>query len=190
MLRTRELRFPLWMTDNRDGVPGWRYSAHKRRWIRFPTNASGPNDNICITSFRHHSPTKHISLLPRPMASSRIGLPNTVPYSTQSRSQSIIIRSISGTVPGLLDPSQPSRILRNPIHKLSFASFDLTTAITSSDISDLLKLSIDYELCGPKRMVIETTVSGENFWSFVRNAKREEGCVDEGIWPRVVEICG
>jgi hypothetical protein len=41
-----------------------------------------------------------------------------------------------------------------------------------------------------KRVVIETTSNGESFWRFVPRAKREEGCEDEGVWPRIIEVCG
>ena len=124
------------------------------------------------------------------MASSSPGSSNKIPSAAQSRSPPIITDSINGAAPGFFDPSQPTRPRRHPTHKLSFASFDQFTATASSDISDLRKTFLHNELFKPKRVVIETTANGESFWRFVPNAKREDGCVDEGSWPRVVEICG
>jgi hypothetical protein len=99
-------------------------------------------------------------------------------------------RKISGSVPGLLDPAQPERLLRMPDSRLSFAAFDPRAASGLQEIPDLRKLSLNEELYRPKRVVIETTPSGESFWRFVPKARREEGVLDEGKWPRVVEICG
>lgn len=104
--------------------------------------------------------------------------------------------SISGSTPGVLDPSQVNRLLRQPNSKLSFASFDPRTAHIdgTKDFPDLGKLSLDEqsEHCRPKRIVIETTPKGASFWRFVPRARMEEGVLlhDEGFWPRVVEICG
>src|ERR1700676_1015315 len=103
-------------------------------------------------------------------------------------------RSISGTTPGLLDPSQPSRLLRLSTSTLSFASFDPRTAFVddTKDFPNIANLSTQNEHHRPKRIVIETTPNGVNFWRFVPRARKEHGVVvlDEGVWPRVVEICG
>ncbi|KAG0706138.1 hypothetical protein DFH29DRAFT_205702 [Suillus ampliporus] len=99
-------------------------------------------------------------------------------------------RIIRGTEPGLLDPTQPSRLLRFPDSRLSFASFDPRTALAGEDVPDLRKLSIDEDLPPPKRIVIETTSKGTSFWRFVPKARLDEGARDEGFWPRVIEICG
>lgn len=102
-------------------------------------------------------------------------------------------RSISGTTPGILDPSQPSRLLRLPTATLSFASFDPRTAYVDGN-KGFPNLPADgqSEHYRPKRIVIETTPNGENFWRFVPRARKEDGVwmLDEGTWPRVVEICG
>ncbi|KAJ7647326.1 hypothetical protein FB45DRAFT_998488 [Roridomyces roridus] len=98
--------------------------------------------------------------------------------------------SISGTVPGLLDKQQSQRLLRRPSSTLSFASFDPRTALGDHGW-DLRGLSLNEELYRPKRVVIETTCGGEaSTWRFVPKARLEEGVVDEGQWPRVIEICG
>lgn len=92
---------------------------------------------------------------------------------------------ISGTVPGLLDLTQPARLLRHPTNRLFFASYDPLTAATS----DQRRLPMHNQ---PRsdRVVIEMTLGGESFWRFVPDATLENGCVHEGHWPRVVYICG
>ncbi|KAH7929878.1 hypothetical protein BV22DRAFT_1125410 [Leucogyrophana mollusca] len=99
------------------------------------------------------------------------------------------IPNIRGTKPGLLDPSQRGRLLRFN-GSLSFASFDPHTAHVVDDVPDIRGLSIDETLPPPKRIVIESTSSGTSFWRFVPRACLDEGVVDEGLWPRVVDICG
>lgn len=109
-----------------------------------------------------------------------------------------IPRSISGTTPGILDPSQPARLLRLPASKLSFADFDPSIAhvnpASPGTFPTLQNLSLagESEQYRPKRIVIETTPEGKSFWRFVPRARREDDVSlhDEGSWPRVVEICG
>ena len=110
--------------------------------------------------------------------------------SSQPFPENTLKRSISGQCPGLLDPLQPSRLLRVPNSKLSFAAFDPRTATADKDIPDLRKLSINEELYRPKRVVIETAPDGSSFWRFVPRARRDDDAEDEGHWPRVVNICG
>lgn len=112
------------------------------------------------------------------------------PVPTHTAGPSHAPRIIRGTEPGLLDPTQPSRLLRAPDSKLSFASFDPRTALAGEDIPDLHKLSIGEDLPPPKRIVIETTPKGTSFWRFVPKARLDGGVRDEGFWPRVVDICG
>ena len=104
-----------------------------------------------------------------------------------SSSQTHVPLSIYGSVPGVIDPSQPARLLSDPNSKLSFASFHPRTA---SSHQDPRKLSTREELCSSRRIVIETLPSGESFWRWVPRAKGVENVEDEGQWPRVVEICG
>ena len=105
-------------------------------------------------------------------------------------------RSIGGATPGILDPSQPTRLLRLPTSTLSFASFDPHTAYVdgTKGFPNVGQLSPDEqnEHYRPKRIVIETTPNGERFWRFVPRARKVDsvGMQDEGIWPRVIEICG
>ncbi|KAN0090905.1 hypothetical protein V8E55_004471 [Tylopilus felleus] len=98
------------------------------------------------------------------------------------------LRVLRGTQPGLLDPSQPSRLLRFPDSKLSFASFDPKTALPEDSSSQ--KSNNTGNIPPPKRIVIETTSKGASFWRFVPRARLEEGAQDEGVWPRVIDICG
>lgn len=96
---------------------------------------------------------------------------------------------ITGSAPGRLDPTQPDRLLRLPHSKLSFASFDPRAASSHHDL-DFRKLSLNEALYQPKRVVIETAPTGESAWRFVPKAQRDEGVLDEGRWPRVIDICG
>ncbi|KAJ7072322.1 hypothetical protein C8F01DRAFT_973331 [Mycena amicta] len=97
--------------------------------------------------------------------------------------------SISGCVPGILDPDQRHRLLRRPSSTLSFASFDPRVASADHGLG-MRALSLNEELYRPKRVVIETTCSGQSFWRFVPRARLDEGVEDEGTWPRVIDICG
>lgn len=102
----------------------------------------------------------------------------------------IRIAQISGSVPGVLDPGQPERLFRWPNSKLSFAAFDPRTASSGQGIPDLRKLSLNEELYRPKRVVVETAPTGESYWRFVPSARKEDGVIDEGTWPKVIELCG
>ncbi|KAF8625411.1 hypothetical protein AX15_005375 [Amanita polypyramis BW_CC] len=100
------------------------------------------------------------------------------------------IRESSGPVPGLLDPTQPERLLRLPGSRLQFAAFDPLTATARQDHAGLRKLSIKEELCRPRRIIVEIAPSGDSFWRYVPNAHLEDGVEDEGMWPRAINICG
>lgn len=66
--------------------------------------------------------------------------------------------SISGTTPGVLDSTQPLRLLRRPSSTLSFATFD--PRVASADHGwDLRSLSLNEELYRPKRVVIGAVAS-------------------------------
>lgn len=101
-------------------------------------------------------------------------------------------RQVSGTFPGVLDPTQPSRILQTQASILSFASYE-PRAATSEQIPDFGNLSLNddhSERCRSKRIVIETVPGRGNFWRFVPNAVREQYVEDEGAFPRLIRICG
>ncbi|KAL0957228.1 hypothetical protein HGRIS_001042 [Hohenbuehelia grisea] len=99
-------------------------------------------------------------------------------------------RKLTGSKPGIFDPTQPARLLRLPNGSLAFASFDPRTATSCSHSPDVRKLSLNEQLYRPKRVVLETLPNGETFWRFVPKARWEEGVLDEGAWPRMVNICG
>ncbi|KZT26725.1 hypothetical protein NEOLEDRAFT_1131729 [Neolentinus lepideus HHB14362 ss-1] len=100
-------------------------------------------------------------------------------------------QSSGKSVPGQYDPSQSGRLLRFPGSKLSFASFHPRAASAWRDaLPDINKLSLNEELYRPKRVVIETTADGQSSWRFVPRAKCELGVEDEGVWPRIVDLCG
>ena len=99
------------------------------------------------------------------------------------------VRQVSGTIPGVLDPTQPSRILQTQTSVLSFASYEPRTA-TSEPIPDFGSLSLDDERYRPKRIVIETIPGKGNFWRFLPNAIKEQYVEDEGTFPRLIKICG
>jgi hypothetical protein len=92
---------------------------------------------------------------------------------------------LSGTIVGLLDSQQATRLLSTPDSKLYFATFHPRTASASAR-----KLSTQDELCSQKRVVIETLASGESFWRWVPRAKGVDAAGGEGSWPRVINICG
>ncbi|KAJ4483421.1 hypothetical protein J3R30DRAFT_3284694 [Lentinula aciculospora] len=100
------------------------------------------------------------------------------------------VRKLTGSTPGILDPTQRDRLLTLSQSTLSFASFNPRTATSSHSTPDARNLSLNEELYNPKRIVIETYPSGETFWRFVPKTRLDEGVVDEGNWPRVVDICG
>ncbi|KAJ8519926.1 hypothetical protein ONZ45_g3158 [Pleurotus djamor] len=100
------------------------------------------------------------------------------------------LRKLSGPVPGLLDPTQPARLLRGPKGTLTFASFDPHAASAKLDLQDVQKISLNSDPYRPKRVVIDFMPNGQNRWRFVPKARLEEGVTDEGTWPRTVDICG
>lgn len=94
-------------------------------------------------------------------------------------------------MPSQLDPTQSSRILRDPHSCLSFASFDPLTANPAA--RDIGGVGDDKDRGGrvpPKRIVVEVFSNGAATWRFVPKAKYDEGVLDEGSWPRLVEVCG
>ncbi|KAI0329404.1 hypothetical protein GY45DRAFT_1279844 [Cubamyces sp. BRFM 1775] len=99
-------------------------------------------------------------------------------------------RQIQGTKPGVLDSTQPARLLRTPGSTLSFAAFDPLTA--SGGGGSHARKRYDPEPARPKRIVIETPPCGrgQSRWRFVPRARRAPGVEDEGVWPRRVMICG
>ncbi|KAH8119230.1 hypothetical protein DFH11DRAFT_1686161 [Phellopilus nigrolimitatus] len=109
-----------------------------------------------------------------------------MPMTPPSQSSS----SSSSTVTNELDTAN-GNISRQPGSIITFASFDPATATNDfTNAYAFRKLSLNEELCRPKRVVIETTPDGQCTWRFVPKARWEEGVENEGAWPRVVDVCG
>lgn len=89
---------------------------------------------------------------------------------------------IDGCIPGRLDPQQSRRILRHPDSKLFFIPYDPLTASAHGNPT--------MEAVTAQRVVIEMQPDGTTTWKFVPNAVRVLNVKDEGIWPRVIKICG
>jgi len=96
---------------------------------------------------------------------------------------------LRGSEPGLLDDTQPSRLLRDPASKLYFASFDPFTARQDDGADRLQNLSLNEQLYRPKRVVVEITPAG-SFWRFVPRVTKDDPLKNEERWPRLVDICG
>lgn len=93
--------------------------------------------------------------------------------------------SISGPVVGALDPTQRERLLSTPHSTLSFSTFHPLTASNTPR-----KQSTRDELCKGKRIVIENLPNGQSFWRWVPRAQGVEDAAEEGVWPRMIDICG
>lgn len=98
------------------------------------------------------------------------------------------MREISGCRPGQLDSTQPQRLLRHPSARLSFASFDPHTVAPLQDPSPA-NAAERIKQSGSRRVVFENFPNGSSSWRFVPNP-HFEGVDEEGVWPRVVDICG
>lgn len=96
-------------------------------------------------------------------------------------------RTIAGSTPGLLDPTQPSRLHHVPGSFLHFASFHPLTALHNSH---KIPIFSQENSCQPRRIVIETAPDGTSTWRFVPNARRGHAVSDEGVWPRMVYVAG
>ncbi|KIK67425.1 hypothetical protein GYMLUDRAFT_156896 [Collybiopsis luxurians FD-317 M1] len=99
-------------------------------------------------------------------------------------------RKLTGSVPGQLDPSQRDRLLTFTKSSLSFASFNPHTATSLNLPPDARRLSLNDDLSNSRRIVIEHSPTGESFWRFVPKAQRDPGVVNEGQWPRIINVCG
>ncbi|KAH9485397.1 hypothetical protein JR316_0002305 [Psilocybe cubensis] len=99
------------------------------------------------------------------------------------------VPELMGSTPGVLDPTQASRLLRKPNSTLLFASFDPNIAVPYN-ISQLGSMSLNDNNCRPKRIVIETIPGVGSFWRWVPRARLREHIQDEGGFPRMVRVCG
>ncbi|KAL7281665.1 hypothetical protein ACG7TL_004982 [Trametes sanguinea] len=85
-------------------------------------------------------------------------------------SRGAVPRAIHGTKPGILDNTQPERLLRIPGSNLIFAAFDPLAASGSN--TTRTRKRYDPDPARPKRIVVEVPPE------------------DEGVWPRRVIVCG
>jgi hypothetical protein len=93
---------------------------------------------------------------------------------------------LMGSKPGLLDATQPGRLLLDSGSSLLFATLDPrtvhTNAVDSMSENDKYKFS--------SRIMIEMLANGNVFWRFVPLSNLAIGVCDEGQWPRLVSFCG
>jgi hypothetical protein len=92
---------------------------------------------------------------------------------------------LMGPKPGLLDATQPGRLLLDSGSSLLFATLDPRLAHTS--VVDSMSKNGKYKLSG--RIMIETLANGNIFWCFVPLSNLAIGLSDEGQWPRLVNHC-
>ena len=97
------------------------------------------------------------------------------------------LRILQGCKPGLLDPTQPSRILRHPDSTLSFAVFNPLAATGSDSKAGTQEKPSSYA----RRIVVETLPGARiKHWRYVDEAELGPGVQEEGSWPRLVVVCG
>jgi hypothetical protein len=89
------------------------------------------------------------------------------------------VRGLFGAAPGLLDPDQPARLLRDPAaHTLAFAAFDPGPLGPPDDAA-----------APAPRLALEISANGIG-WRPVPHARRAPGVPGEGTFPRAVNVCG
>ncbi|RDX43290.1 hypothetical protein OH76DRAFT_1487982, partial [Lentinus brumalis] len=98
---------------------------------------------------------------------------------------------LRGSRPGLLDPTQPDRVLRHPRSVLTFSTYDPQTATgsvqrghpsgTRPHTPDLTRIVVES---------VPGTEIGSSTWRFVPAARLAPGVVAEGTWPKFVDLCG
>lgn len=86
------------------------------------------------------------------------------------------------------DEGYASKFCKIPGSRLIFASYNQSTA--SGDLHAFRNLSLQEEDAPSKRIVIEIPPDGVSTWRFIPRANWEDGVMDEGTWPRRVNICG
>ncbi|THH31784.1 hypothetical protein EUX98_g2384 [Antrodiella citrinella] len=99
------------------------------------------------------------------------------------------IKTLMGTIVGLMDDSQKDRVLSTPDSFLSFSTFHPLTA-SGRQADGRQKLSAKTQLDNAKRIVIETLATGETFWRWVPRARGVRNASEEGKFPRKVSVCG
>ena len=144
------------------------------------------------------SPTRSRSLSPSPPPPS-LPPPRTYHPKTTTTTMNFATNSTSPpdvtykTAENLNVGAQASirRIARHPDSMIRFAEYDPATATGDPTGAYAFRnLSLNEELCRPKRVVIEFMPNGSCTWRYVPNALWEDNVENEGTWPRVVDVCG
>jgi hypothetical protein len=90
--------------------------------------------------------------------------------------------TLAGAAPGVLDAAQRARLLPHGGHLL-FAAFHPQAASAA-------RANAPEPLTRPKRVVLELSPNGAPLWRYVPRARLAPGVLDEGAWPRAVDLCG
>ena len=141
---------------------------------------------MCLNRLK--SRPQHV-FIPPPFHSSPLYSPHHMSVNTGANRTSVTLpRILQWSVPGLLDSSQPSRILRHPDATLAFAMFDPLAATGQESPAPIYPCDVPPGY--PKRIVIETLPKMGTTWRFVESAARAPGMSGEGSWPRLAMVCG
>ncbi|KZV87408.1 hypothetical protein EXIGLDRAFT_652230 [Exidia glandulosa HHB12029] len=98
------------------------------------------------------------------------------------------LRWVTGTQPGVLDPSQTQRVLRSKpgMSTLAFAEYDDAGVQPPQAAGPLNEL---FNTLHTRRVAVETSSDGKMHWRLVPCAQLR-GVRDEGEWPRTVNFLG
>ena len=94
---------------------------------------------------------------------------------------------LAGQDLGLLDPTQPARILSDSHSHILFASYHPRAGASASPDNNTAG-----SITGPfsNRAVIEVLPGGHCLWRLIPLASGASSVEDEGTWPRLVDFCG
>ena len=93
---------------------------------------------------------------------------------------------LAGQDPGLLDSTQRARILSNTSSQLLFASYHPRAGASAYNNTN----TADQGHPLSNRAVIEVLPDGNCLWRLVPLAIGASSFLDEGSWPRLINICG
>ncbi|TCD71240.1 hypothetical protein EIP91_011718 [Steccherinum ochraceum] len=142
-------------------------------------------------------PLNFASGRPKPPKSKDSALMDTDPTVVYSDPMSVTpdhpgpsMRTLMGSIVGLLDNSQKDRVLSAPDSTLTFATFHPLTASGRRGDDDTRRLSAKTQLDHSKRIVIETLANGQTFFRWVPRARGVDSVSEEGQFPRKILILG
>lgn len=92
---------------------------------------------------------------------------------------------LGGCTIGVLDHTQPRRILNSPESRLHFATYHPLAGSAARPTNASCQPS-SY----PGRIVVETLSDGSCVWRPVPLAVGADSISDEGSWPRLINLCG